>query len=298
MKIHNDNEKIINWLDTHLLSNVDISKDYSMNSRKSLIPHFVMDRLRPEFLFQMNGLATTHLPESIRDIFCVTFLSEEVVESICSAGIHEALLITHHFFDMSCGDPGQTNGVPFHFINENSFKFLLNNNNAIYSCHLPMDRQECFFNTSKSFALSLGMNKFEPLELSALPNVGYYSKLSSIVPALDREIFPFIVHYGHNDPVGKEIPTAIIAGVISNTEILDELERQGIQRLLCGDVLVRISSPRYEKMLDYLQKTSLSIYCFSHLLTERCALKMLANELHNVFPQVNTHYSQEKTTWK
>lgn len=293
---HRDN-MLLQWLDFHLLGEVDLSKDITMCSRRALIPHSVQSMLRPEFITSMNGLAM-NLPKSIRTVFGATFLSDEVVNEVCARNSGPALLVVHHLFDMHCGNPGRQNGIPFHFINDNAFRALQNNDIAIYASHLPLDRQEIPFNTSLAFAESMNLSVDHPLKLNTLPGIGYCVDNIAGITDILNSYYPVNHHYGAIDPLDKDVPTAIIAGVISKLEILDELSSLGFCRLICGDVLVRVPSIRFNEISQGLCTTPLSIFCVSHLKSESCSLVKITDTINARFSHIKAYYIQENTDWK
>ena len=203
--------------------------------------------------------------------------------------------MVHHFFDMYCGNPGLQNGIPFHFINVNAFRALQNSNIAIYASHLPLDRQEIPFNTSLAFAESMNLLIDYPLKLQTLPGIGYCLKNTAGISDILNSYYPVNHHYGAIDPLGKEVPTAIIAGVISKPEIIDELASLGFRRLICGDVLVRIPSIRFNTISQCLRTTPLSIFCTSHLKSESCSLIKITDAINACFSYIKAYYIQENT---
>lgn len=273
--------------------------DVSMMSRIKLIPQEQRNAFLPSFFNTMNGLLF-QASEDINFILLSTFLSDEVVLSIEKKGYKNSLLIVHHLFDMNCGTPDKMNGVPFHFLSVQSLEIIKRCKLSIYAAHLPFDIQTCKFNTSLAFAKALSLSStYTPLTIDALKCIGYKTETNINIGRHLNIKFPIVYKYGNgfdNDSTTKNV--AIIAGVISNSTILENLKNQDVTHVVCGDIFVCVESERFREIYNYIQRSDLCIYCLSHNTTESYGMKMLADYITSRYDSVLCECVFENEVWK
>lgn len=288
--------ELILWLDGTIALEGDRA-DKSMLSRSHLIPQESLARMNAAFRETMNGCAMLLSEETTRVFFSV-FLTEAAVDRVCASTDGMAMLVVHHLFDMHCGNPGTVDAIPFHFIGTEAFQKLLDCGVSLYSAHLPLDRQPCPFNTSLSFAASLGFCELSPLSLSQLPSIGYAAETKLDLAERMAERYPVTAAYGKPYSFsGAGEKTAFIGGVVGSGAVA-ELESLGFDNLVCGDVLVRTGEKRYADTLRTVSDSRLSILCASHLKSEETALIAGAERMKNAFPSLELCYLPEYTDWK
>ena len=268
--------KIVQWLDELFeLSNIKEKHiiDYSMIKRKHLIRNNFYKKCCDDFLVIMNGLAYKS-SEQIENICFATFLSDNVIHQLDNSKFNQTLLIVHHLYDMTSGTPEKMNGVPFHFINEESICILEKRKISIYAVHLPLDLQKCKYNTSKALLNRITNKKvnISELRIKTLPNIGYILEDGLDINIFEK--FKKIRRYGNKN---SNDLTVVVGGVISNVNILQELEEQNIGKLVCGDVLLCVESERFYQIWNYLDKCNIDITCLTHELTELYALSFFIN---------------------
>lgn len=273
--------------------------DFSMMSRKELIPKSQQNEFLSSFFNIMNGLLLQST-EEVNSIVLSTFLSDNVISELSKKECQNSLLIVHHLFDMNCGTPDEMNGVPFHFISSKSIEIIKKNKISVYASHLPFDLQECRFNTSLAFAKKLNLSDtYSPLCLNSLKNIGYQTEIDFDIGSYLKRKFDTIYRYGNGeDSPMQQKKTVIIAGVISNIDMLKELEKQGFTHIICGDVFVCIPSERFRNIYEYIKKTNLCIYCLSHNLSESYGLEMLGACLSEQYKSISCENIFENEVWK
>lgn len=288
--------ELVSWLDGMVVLQGGCA-DRSMLSRIHLIPQEAFALMNTAFRETMNGCAML-LSEEITKVFFSVFLTEEAVNRVCISAEGRSMLVVHHLFDMHCGNPGALDAVPFHFIGMEAFQKLCDCGVSLYSAHLPLDRQACPFNTSLSFAASLGFCELSPLSLSQLPSIGYAAETKLDLAERIAERYQVTASYGKPYLFcGAGERTAFIGGVVS-VGVVAELENLGFDNLVCGDVLVRTGKKRYVDTLRAVSESSLSILCASHLKSEETALKVGAEVTKNTFPSLEVFYLSEYKDWK
>lgn len=298
MKLSEIVDLLNNEFDLHKLGENGLI-DVSMMSRVNLIPQEIRSEFSASFFNTMNGLLLQS-SEEVNFIVLSTFLSDNVVLSMEKKGYKNSLLIVHHLFDMNCGTPNEMNGVPFHFLSNKSMEIIRRNKISVYAVHLPFDLQCCRFNTSLAFANHLSISQiYEPINTDLLKHIGYETTTDIDIGEYLKSKYVAVYRYGNGtdaDMTTKNV--AIIAGVISNVNMLKELEHRGITHIICGDIFLCVDSERFRVVYDYVRKTELCIYCLSHNISESYGLTVLADYILNRYNDISCECIFENGEWK
>ncbi len=268
-------KRIYQWTDRSIMKEFT---DHSMRKRRNLIEKTAERMFSQEFLEGMNGTVFPCVQDREYSVIaCSVFLDDVCVKNLLSQQKEQNIfLLTHHFFDIDCGRPGTCSGTGFSMINIEKLRQLYDRGVQICSIHLPLDVNKSVVNTHRALTEQLGLVPEKDLLEYPFGTIGYMVNGSMFSEKQLRKMFPDTISYGNVDQkldLSKKI--AVIAGMISSTEMLQRVEKQNCGILICGDVLLRNGSRRTKQIEEYISQTSLKIYCISHYQSEFWALKRL-----------------------
>jgi putative NIF3 family GTP cyclohydrolase 1 type 2 len=234
-----------------------------------------------DFSLRFNGLMIKGLG-NVSEVFCSVFPTEEVLHNFIEKSQEGDLLFLHHPIDLQCGDPrNQKNlGAGFTAINPKTIEAILSKHLSIYSCHAPMDCTNDI-GTNAAIVKSLDadvINEFLPYGNG---NAGRICKINPLsTKELIRKLLK-IFEISYVDFAGKEIQEinkiAIVAGGGDDTEIMQEIEKAGVQAYVTGEIHSYHSSDWAKqntiKVNQYAEKTNMSLIGVSHASSEYLVMK-------------------------
>lgn len=176
------------------------------------------------------------------------------------------LLICHH---------GMYWEPPFPIVgpSREKLKVLLDNNIALYSCHLPLDaHQEIGNNAIIVQKLGLGIERWS-LEYEGVPMAPICSftdtcgTLTNRLESIFTRVTPMLF--------GSERPQRVCVVSGSGRLVLPELHALGVDTLITGEMK--------EECFNLAQELHLNVYACGHYDTEVFGVRALAEELSNKF---------------
>ena len=224
------------------------------------------------FLQRFNGLMLDNA-EEIRQVFCLVFPSEEVLQAVVSKAIGGALIFTHHPMDMETGGRGL---VP---IPSGWLERLRQGGISLYAVHAPLDCHEAT-STSRALAEAVGV----AIEGSFAPyfggQAGVYGRieptpLQSFVKRVKEAcgVDSAETKMAHNyvERVG------VVAGGAAYPSLMAEAQALGCDTYLSGDWRIRHGGawaeehrPQFEEALKAI---NLNLVGGSHYATEMLVLR-------------------------
>jgi putative NIF3 family GTP cyclohydrolase 1 type 2 len=257
-----------------------------------------------DFTKLFNGLMLKGSSE-IRSVFLAVFPTDYVLERFIKEGNEGDLLFMHHPLLMECGDPNGKWGKGFVPIKEEYINKIRDKNLSVYTCHEPLDYHKQL-GTSVSIAKALKANIVEGF----LPN----DKGDNLVLICDiektntddleqdlKEIFelPYVDFEGKRLNNIRKI--AIVAGCGDKIEWMKEAERKGVQAYITGEVHCHIDNDygkmKYEKMMGYVNETSMSLIGVSHSASEYLVKKTLIKDWFEDNFGLNTILIPQEKWW-
>ncbi|MFJ7973621.1 Nif3-like dinuclear metal center hexameric protein [Psychrobacillus sp. NPDC096389] len=228
-----------------------------------------------EFVELFNGLMLRGA-SNIEKVFLAVFPTDYVLEKFIEESNEGDLLFMHHPLLMECGDPYGSWGKGFVPINEKYIDQIKQKKLSIYTCHVPMD---CHKQLSTNIAIAKELNAKvidkDPINDQSNDFVLYCnienSDTQSLITML-KEIFniPYV------DFEGQELQdiqkVAIVAGCGDVVDWMEEAERNGVQAYITGEIHCHIDNEygkqKFNRIMDYASKTSMSLIGVSHSASE------------------------------
>ncbi len=177
------------------------------------------------------------------------------------------LLLVHH--GMFWGTPYPVSGIRFQ-----KYRFLLENNLAVFSAHLPLDCHDELGNNAcliknlnleaKGKFLEFKGNRIGFLAEGGISRTDLKSRLAQEFPA-----GIIAIEYGSENPE----TIAVVTG--SGAEAVAELEKAGADTLVTGEVR--------QHTYNQAQEAGINLYLCGHYATETYGVKALATELAEKF---------------
>ncbi|MEH7226698.1 Nif3-like dinuclear metal center hexameric protein [Bacillus sp. JJ1566] len=238
-----------------------------------------------DFAELFNGLMLKGSSE-ISKVFLAVFPTDYVLERFINESTEGDLLFMHHPLLMECGDPNGKWGKGFVPIKEEFINKIRDNNLSVYTCHMPLDYHKQL-GTSVSIAKALNANivdGFLPNEqgdnLVLICNVEE-TNTDDLEQNL-KEIFEL----SYVDFEGKRLnqihKIAIVAGCGDKVEWMKEAENRGVQAYITGEIHCHIDTDygkmKYEKMMGYVNDTTMSLIGVSHSASEYLVKKTLIKD--------------------
>lgn len=293
-------EKIVGFLDEmYNLNLVDIV-DISCSKRVNTIHKAILNDVEPVFKKRCNGLCFQNGKE-IREIYFSCFLSDFLVDWLREADVSEAMIITHHMFDIDAGEPGGYEAKGYSFVSLESYQWLKKSNISVYVLHLPLDMNANSINTHKALCNKLGLSPIKDLLNYEGYRMGYIAKSTANLYSSVKVGFKRFINLGRplpleGDLVGQTV--SVVAGMISSTSMIDVIAESGTALCICGDVLLRTNTERMKNMENHIRVSHFPFLCISHQWTEVPVLLELKNVLQIQFPDIHMHVVMGEDRWK
>lgn len=273
--------------------------DTSFSSRMHIFPNKVVSAMEPLFLKRFNGLMLKS-SKSIESVIASCFLCDDLIDEIRLSGIRNALLICHHMLDIDAGQPGMWNAKGFTSISEGALDYLQANGISVYTIHLPLDANASSINTHLALCNTLEVFPCKELLIREGFSLGYLANETPHWFKLAQSHFTSVLTLGDrmktvNQSTGL---LAVLAGMVSSVEMLEEIVSSGCNCLVCGDVLMRQKTERAIAINEWLKTAPIPIVCLSHKETEEKALYELLNKLNIIFPNLPTYFLRGGLQWK
>jgi len=176
------------------------------------------------------------------------------------------LLICHHgmFWDSPLPIVGPA---------RDKIKLLLDNNIALYSCHLPLDaHQEIGNNAIIARKLRLEVERYA-LEYEGTP-MAPICRLGEHRDTLCERLESLFSHVTRL-PFGSEVPKRVCIVSGSGSQTLPELRAAGVDTLITGELR--------QASFNLAQELELNVYACGHYDTEVFGVRALAEELSHKF---------------
>ena len=219
--------------------------------------------------------------EEVGSIFASTFLSNHVLEKFIERSKPGSMLIVHHPIDMKCGDPRGEWGSGFTAPDLELLQKIKKSGRTIFSCHLPLDIHQNI-STGRAIAQAL---EAKIVDFFCHEEHGYSGLICSIKKETDtdsiidnlKDIFniPYVDFEGKKITNAKKI--AVLAGGGDVIDYMNEAESKGAQIYITGEVHHHINTEygkmRYNKMMEYVKTTNMSLIGVSHAASEFLVFK-------------------------
>ena len=273
--------------------------DTSFSSRMHIFPTNVVSAMEPLFLKRFNGLLLKSA-ESVDRIIASCFLCDDLIDEIKSSGIQNALLICHHMLDIDAGQPGKWNAKGFTSISKEALEYLQANGISVYTIHLPLDANASLINTHLALCNALEVRPCKDLLIRKDFSLGYLANDTPHWLNLAQSRFTSVLTLGDTMKIKSQSTglLAVLAGMVSSVEMLEEIVNSGCTCLVCGDVLIRQKTERALAINKWLSTAPIPIVCLSHKETEEIALYELLNKLNIIFPSLPTRFLRGGSQWK
>lgn len=290
---------ITNYLDEMFQVSFYGDLDTSFSSRMHIFPNCVVSAMEPMFLKRFNGLMLKNT-DNVESVIASCFLCDDLIEEIKFAGVRNALLVCHHMLDIDAGQPGTWNAKGFTSISDESLKFLQANGISVYTVHLPLDANASPINTHLALCNTLELLPQKELLVREGFSLGYLAKATPSWRDLAESRFTSVLMVG-DGMKAESITTgvlAVLAGMVSSVQMLEEIVDSGCNCLVCGDVLLRQKTERAITISKWLSAAPIPIVCLSHKETEEKALYELLKKLNIIFPNLPTRFLRGGSQWK
>lgn len=290
--------EIVNYLnDMYSLDSFEES-DNSISKRFSLFPTCIYNSFEKDFITRSNGLLFNN-GEEVQSIVFACFLSNFIWKSLEESNLRDAIIITHHIYDIDAGDPFGGVGEGFSTISAEFFQWLRAHRISAYALHLPLDMNEKLINNHNSFCEKLCIKITNSLLDFKRYTMGYLGEIEYCDFCNIRKIFKRVATYGKSLPERETYNVAVLAGMISSVEMLKEISTHSIDVLICGDVLLRNGSERMRIIERYLfEECPYHIICVSHQWSEEIGLLKLMNHLEDNIKDVMFYFVNGEDRWK
>ncbi|OIU71774.1 Nif3-like dinuclear metal center hexameric protein [Rossellomorea aquimaris] len=261
-------------------------------------------KFEPEFNELFNGLMIKGTPE-VNNIFLAVFPTKDVLETFIEKGESGDLLFMHHPLLMECGDPVGEWGRGFVPIEETLLNRIRSRGLSVYTCHVPMDYHETL-GTSQAIAEALNVDITERFIhddkhgcIGIIGNV-QPTDCEDLIKHL-KHIFdiPYVDFEGRKKVINK---VAIVAGCGDKTHWMQLAEDKGADAYISGEIHCHIDSDygrrRFDEVIEYACKTSMSLFGVSHSASEYLVKKTLvAPWLEENFNLESVHLIPQRDWW-
>jgi putative NIF3 family GTP cyclohydrolase 1 type 2 len=223
--------------------------------------------------------------ENVKKIFLAVFPTDEVLERFINESSPGDFLFMHHPLLMECGDPKGFWGRGFVPINEEYLRLLKKKRLSVYTCHVPLDIHSKI-STNLSIAKAIEaevIDDFFHTDYGPFGLIGIIQSTNTndIINHL-KQIFevPYVDFEGkHHSKITK---VAIIAGCGDVVEAMSEAEKKGAQAYITGEIHCHIDNEygreKFRRVMEYVQKTNMSLIGVSHSASEYLVMKTLMKE--------------------
>ncbi len=220
----------------------------------------------PDYPGALNGLQLENRAEITGIAGAVDFSTRAITGAIA---INANLLIIHH--GMFWDGPNPLRGPSYRRL-----RLLVENDIAVYSSHLPLDRHPTLGN-NVLLAKQLGLTPSAPFARFEGVFIGVSGETEIETAALAERTRKFVKNYGsevRTTPVGRNRQTkrwAICTGAGASAETLKEAREMEIDTLIVGE------GPHWTAV--YAEENELVIIYAGHYATETLGVRALAEHL-------------------
>lgn len=228
----------------------------------------------PKFSELFNGLMLRG-QENVSTVFLAVFPTNEVLKAFIESAKPGDLLFMHHPLLMECGDPQGPWGRGFVPIEPSLLNELKQKELSVYTCHVPMDYNK-ELGTTAAICEALNATRVDDFYSDERGSVGAICELDEMptdqLIKRCEEIFdlPYLDFEGLQHQNIKRI--AIVAGCGDVVNVMKEAEEKGAQAYITGEIHCRVDNDygrmRFEKMMDYVKTTTMSLIGVSHSASE------------------------------
>lgn len=257
----------------------------------------------PEFVSRFNGFMLAGR-EEVETVFLAVFPTEEVLQSFIQQAAPGDLLFMHHPLLMECGDPRGKWGRGFLPIQPDLLKRLKDKELSVFTCHLPMDTSMPI-GTGGAIMEALGAVLIQPFIPHGNGHVGgiFRVKETNTDELITQLTAIFDIPYTDFEGIRHtSIDTvAIVPGCGDVVHDMQEAEDLGAQAYITGEIHCHIDNPygrqRFAQMMEYVQKTSLSLIGVSHAASEYLVMKTQMKRWFEQHTSVNVVLLPQKQWW-
>lgn len=228
-----------------------------------------------DFSKLFNGLMIRGA-SSIGSIFLAVFPTDDVLDRFIGESNEGDLLFMHHPLLMECGDPRGKWGRGFVPIKEDFIRRIKAKNLSVYTCHTPLDYHNKL-GTSIAIAKALNVDIVDGLLSSkaqgnliligTISNTNTRDLITNLKDIFDIPYVDFEGKYLNN--IQK---VALVAGCGDKKEWMIEAESKGVLAYITGEIHCHIDNDygkqKYQKIVEYASKTSMSLIGISHSASE------------------------------
>ncbi|XXM72485.1 Nif3-like dinuclear metal center hexameric protein [Lysinibacillus sphaericus] len=238
-------------------------------------------KFEPEFNEFFNGLMIKGSPE-VKNIYLAVFPTIDVLERFIEKGESGDLLFMHHPLLMECGDPNGKWGRGFVPIGETLLDQIRSKGLSVYTCHIPMDYHETL-GTSQAMAEALNVDITE--RFIHEEKHGYIGIIGDVHTIHSEELseklqrifdIPYVDFEGQKKVINK---VAVVAGCGDKTHWMQLAEEKGADAYISGEIHCHIDNNygrrRFAEVIEYADKTSMSLFGVSHSASEYLVKKTL-----------------------
>ena len=230
--------------------------------------------IEPTFATRFNGLMLRG-GSTVRTVFLAVFPSTVVLERFLTQGEPGDLLFVHHPIDLESGDPKGEWGRFFQPIADEVIEALRERRLSIYSCHAPLD-YHATLSTSRSMATALGgtiTGEFFPYGRGY---AGVLATISAMSCEALEERLRRVFGVAYLDVAGTRPTTiervAIVAGAGDRVEQMQQVEAEGAQAYITGEIHSRIDTEyghrKFAEVEEFASTTRMALLGVSHAASE------------------------------